>query len=243
MIRAVIVDDEPPARREMKRLLEDAGEIKVVGEAGTVDVAKGVVQRTRPDVVYLDIAMGRQSGFELLPAIDEETAVVFVTAFDQHAVRAFETGAIHYLVKPVDPVRLRTSLERVRARLSRIPDVSTTNAPSLYSAGSWIFLDTEDSPEFIQLRQITHIEADSGGSRVFTADSRSRRSFLSLAEWEERLKSPDFVRVHRSTIVNLKFVENVEPWFQYSYKLRLRGSGTEITMSRRHASRLRDLLG
>ncbi|MEJ7759524.1 MAG: LytTR family DNA-binding domain-containing protein [Gemmatimonadaceae bacterium] len=243
MIKAVIVDDELPARREMRRLLDEHEGIRVVGEAGDLDVGRGLLLRTRPDVVFLDIRLGRRSGFELLPDIDDETAVIFVTAYDHYAVRAFEESAMDYLVKPVDPRRLRSSIDRLRARLAGPAPETDARAPKLYSATRWVFLDSGGTQEFIELADITHIEAEGGNTRVFTRDGRARGSARGLVDWQRRLASGDFVRVHRSALVNLKHVERVEPWFHYSYRIKVRGFPDPVIMSRRHSARLRDVLG
>ena len=241
MIKAIIIDDEPPARREMRRLLAEHSDVKVAGEAGDIAVAGGLLLRTRPDVVFLDIQLGKRSGFELLEHIDPETAVVFVTAFDAYAVKAFETSAVDYLVKPVGPDRLTLALERVRDRQS---DTGRDTQPaSLYSGKRWIFLDARDHQDFVEIDTITHIEAAEGGTSLYIRDGRVRATTRSLSYWESRLPAGDFVRVHRSTIVNLRHVEKVEEWFQYSYRLTIAGYKGPVVMSRRYAARLRDLIG
>lgn len=241
-LKAVIVDDEPPARREMRRLLADYDEIKVVGEAGDLEVARGLLLRTRPDVVFLDVRLGRRSGFELLTDIDHETSVIFVTAYDHYAVRAFDESALDYLVKPVDARRLRASVERLKS-ISGDGSRGGTRDSHTYSSTRWVFLDSGDAQEFIEIANIAHIGAEGGGSRVTTTDKRARISNRSLSDWERRLTTGDFVRVHRSAIVNLRHVEQVESWFQYSYRIRVRGLAEPVIMSRRHAARLRDVLG
>jgi two-component system LytT family response regulator len=243
LIKATIVDDEPPARRELRRLLADCDDVSVVGEAGDLNVARGLLLRTRPDVVFLDIMLGRTSGFDLLPDIDEETAVVFVTAYGDHAVKAFEASALDYLLKPVDSARLISTVERVRARLEKAGSESVKPSPLLYSAGRWVFVDSGGKQEFIEIANITHVAPDGGATRVYTEDGRSRVTSRTLADWEQRLDNGDFVRVHRSAIVNLKHVERIEPWFQYSYRVRMRGFAEPVVMSRRHANRLKDTLG
>jgi two-component system LytT family response regulator len=242
MIKAMIVDDEPPAIRELRRLLAEFDDIRVVGDAVSLDVARGLLLRTRPDVVFLDIRIGRKSGFELLPDIDPEVAVVFVTAYDDFAVRAFEASAVDYLLKPVESARLRQSVERVRQRTAGARDESPAAQPHTFSAARWTFLDSGGAQEFIEIGSITHVEASGGGTRVFTKDGRVRDDSRSLLEWERRFGTGDFVRVHRSAIVNLRFVDRVEPWFHYSYRITLRGWPEPVQMSRRHANRLRESL-
>ncbi len=242
MIKAIIVDDEPPAIREMRRLLAEFDDIKVAGDAMNLDTARGLLLRTRPDVVFLDIRIGRKSGFELLPDIDSESAVVFVTAYDDYAVRAFEASAVDYLLKPVEPARLRQSVARLRQRAQSGRDESAGIVPRTFSAARWTFLDSGGSQEFIEIANITHVEASGGGVRVFTKDGRMRDDSRTLLEWERRLDTGDFVRVHRSAIVNLRFVDRIEPWFHYSYRIAIRGWPEPVQMSRRHANRLRETL-
>ena len=241
MIKAVIVDDEPPARREMRRLLGEFDDVKTVGEAGDLAVAGGLLLRTRPDAVFLDIQLGKRSGFELLEHVDPDTAVIFVTAFDAYAVKAFESSAVDYLVKPVNPERLAHTLERVRDRLADHSAESKSTA--VYSGTRWIFLESRDHHDFVEIANITHVEANEGGTRVFLRDGRARVTARSLAYWESRLPPADFARVHRSTIVNLRHVEKVEQWFHYSYRITIAGYKESVIMSRRYASRLRDVIG
>lgn len=245
MIKAIVVEDEAPARREMRRLLAEHDAVSVVGEAKDVDGARGLLLRTRPDVVFLDVRLGRGSGFDLLGDVDGETAVVFVTAHDDYAVRAFEEHALDYLVKPVESARLAEAIVRVERFVAARDDRATAAAapgPAPFTPLRWVFLEA-GAPEFLEIDSITHLVAGEGGSRVHTVDGRVRPSRKSLAAWRERLPEGDFARVHRSTIVNLRHVERVEPWSNYTYRLHLRGSDAPVTMSRRHASRIRDLLG
>jgi two-component system LytT family response regulator len=237
MIKAIIVDDEPPARRELRRLLAEHPDVRIVGEAGDVAAARGLLLRTRPDVVFLDIRLGRESGFDLIPDLDPETSVIFVTAFDAYALKAFEASAIDYLLKPVDARRLESAVARLESGGQKRDTTSR-----LFASSRWTFIDSTAGQEFIELSSITHIAASDGGSRVFTADRKSRSTEKPLAFWEERLHTGDFVRIHRSTIVNLRFVESVEPWSNYTYRVRLSGVREPVEMSRRYAVHLRDML-
>ena len=243
MIKAIVVDDEAPARRELRRLLEATGRVGVAGEAKDVATARGLVHRTRPDVVFLDIQLGRDSGFALLPDVDERTAVVFVTAYDRYAIRAFEENALDYLLKPVDPVRLSQSLDRVEAFLRAGHAATDARARAPYTARHWVFLHEGEGAGFVRLDTISRIDSERGGSTVRTSDGVAIRTTRSLEEWLRRLPSTDFRRVHRATIVNLAQVERVEPWSNYTYRLHLRGGRDPVVMSRRYAARLRDELG
>lgn len=239
MIRAIVVDDEAPARREMRRLLTAHESIAVVGDARDLATARGLLLRTRPDVVFLDIRLGKSSGFDLLAEVDEETAVVFVTAYDDHAIRAFEASALDYLVKPVEPERLGRTVERLEASTPRAQPIRD---PAPFTPLRWVFLEAGDTSEFVELASITHVTADPRGSRVHTENGRSLPATKSLVRWEERLPPDHFLRVHRGAIVNLRHVERVEPWSHYSYRLHLRGWDEPVTMSRRYARDVRQRL-
>lgn len=240
MIKAIIVDDEAPARREMRRLLDGHGDrVSIAGEARDLDSARGLLLRTRPDAVFLDIRLGKSSGFDLLEDVDEETAVVFVTAYDDHAVRAFEASAVDYLVKPVEPGRLARTVERLEAWSGRSP---RARKPAPFTSLLWVFLETPEESAFVELASITHLTADPRGSRVHTREGRSIPAARTLAEWEQRLPAEDFLRVHRGTIVNLRHVERVEPWSHYSYRIHLLGWDSPVSMSRRYAREARHRL-
>ncbi len=239
MIRAIVVDDEAPARRELRRLLAARGDVSVAGEAKDLAAARGLALRTRPDLVFLDIRLGRESGFDLLPDLDEATAVVFVSAYDAYAVRAFEAHALDYLLKPVDPERLAGSLSRVEAFLGRREPA----APTPFTGERWIFLDAEGRARFVEIATITRVDAEGGGSRIRTAGGESIRTPRPLKAWARRLPAADFRRVRRSTIVNLARVERAEPWSHYSYRLHLADGSEPVVMSRRYAARLREELG
>lgn len=245
MIKAIVVDDEAPARREMKRLLAEHPSIAVVGEARDLATARGLLLRTRPDAVFLDIRLGRESGFDLLDDVDPDTAVVFVTAFDEHAVQAFEASAVDYLVKPVEPRRLAVSIERLEAleaaRSAHRSGAARSGEP--FTPLRWVFLDTESESAFVEIATITHVVAEKRGSRIHTSDRRSLPSGRPLAEWERRLPADDFLRVHRSAVINLRHVERVEPWSNYAYRVHLKGWDAPVTMSRRYAVDLRDRFG
>jgi two-component system LytT family response regulator len=240
VIKAIVVDDEAPARREMRRLLAAHESIAVVGDARDLATARGLLLRTRPDVVFLDIRLGKATGFDLLEDVDEETAVVFVTAYDDYAIRAFEANALDYLVKPVEPERLARTVERLQAGA---PGAAPVRDVGPFTPLRWVFLEAGDASEFVELASITHVTPDPRGSRVHTEDGRSLPATKSLTGWEERLPPDDFLRVHRGAIVNLRHVERVEPWSHYSYRVHLRGSDDPVTMSRRYAREVRQRLG
>lgn len=243
MIRAIIVDDEAAARRELRRLLTAHDEVVVVGEARNLATARDLAMRLAPDVVFLDIRLGGDSGFDLLPNLDEATAVVFVTAFDHYAVRAFEEHVLDYLLKPVDPERLKESVERLTRASDPRSSREAPRPPGAFSGAWWLFLQSGDRAEFVRIDAVSRIDADGKSSVVWTADGRRIRSNRTLKMWIGRLPPANFRRVHRSTLVNLAHVERVELWSHHAYRLHVRGSPEPVTMSRRYAARLRNDLG
>ncbi len=235
--RAVVVDDEPGAREDLCVLLADQEDVEVVGEASTVTEARRLIARERPDLMFLDIRLDRESGFDLLAAEAPECDVVFVTAHAEHAIRAFEVNALDYLLKPVVPSRLRATLGRLRAGE---PEPRRSDRPLEYE--DWLFLSVGRRRRFLRVNTISHIVAAGDYSIVHTLDGEEVRVGRSLRRWQERLPNSHFLRVHRSSIVNLERVTRVEPWSNYTYRVYLRGVDGPLTMSRHYARRAERLL-
>jgi two-component system LytT family response regulator len=240
MYTVIVVDDERLARRELKQLLEDghSKEFRVVGEAATVQEAATLAQLHDPDVVFLDIHLAGESGFDLLPLLDGTVTVVFVTAFDRYAIRAFEVNALDYLLKPVAPQRLATTL----ARMGRPPAAESAAAQAL-TYEDRLFLRLDDRMVFLRVRDIVAILAAGDNSVLHLAGGKQARARKSLREWGDRLPERDFIRIHRSTIVNLEFVERLEEWSHLTYRVYLRGLAEPLQMSRRWGARVRSRLG
>jgi two-component system, LytTR family, response regulator len=234
---AIIVDDERLARRELRGMLEEAhtATIRVVGEAESVRTAAELVRTCDADVVFLDVQLTGESGLDLLPLIDPSVAVVFVTAFDQYAVRAFEVNALDYLLKPVAPARLARAVDRLAA-----PNEEPAEGPvETLTVQDRLFLRLDDRMGFIRVGDIVSIAADGDYSVVQLSTGRTHRARKSLRDWTARLPGGTFARVHRSAVVNLEHVERVEEWSHSSYRLYLRGFAEPVTMSRRYAGRLK----
>ncbi|HSJ62560.1 MAG TPA: LytTR family DNA-binding domain-containing protein [Gemmatimonadaceae bacterium] len=237
---AVIVDDERLARRELRTLLEEAHaeQVRVVGEAATVADAARLVQATDADVVFLDIQLGGETGMDLLPLLGADVDVVFVTAYDEYTLRAFEVNALDYLLKPVAPERLAVTVNRLATMQAPVPVRETVG----YDDRLYLRLGQERA--FVRVRDIVALAADGDGSTLLLAPQLSRKpSAKSLREWEQRLPDRQFVRIHRSTIVNLEFVERLEPWSHASQQVYLRGVPEPVMMSRRFGARLRERFG
>ena len=238
MRNAIIVDDERLARRELRAMLEEAhaSHVRVVAEAESVRTAAELVRTCDADVVFLDVQLAGESGLELLPLIDPSVAVVFVTAFDQYAVRAFEVNALDYLLKPVAPARLARAIDRLAAPND---EANAATSPPKLDYDDRLFLRLDDRMGFVKVADIVSIVADGDYSIVRLSGGRTHRARKSLREWAARLPENAFARVHRSTIVNLEFVERVEEWSHFSYRLYLRGATEPVTMSRRYAGQLK----
>ena len=238
--RYVIVDDERLARFELRTLLEEAyaEQVHVVGEAASVADAARLVHATDADVVFLDIQLAGETGMDLLPLLGVDVEVVFVTAYDDYTLRAFEVNALDYLLKPVAPERLAVTVNRLAAAQPPAP----THKPVTYE--DRLFLRLGQERAFVRVRDIVAIEAEGDGSALRLAPQLTRKpSAKSLREWEQRLPDRQFVRIHRSTIVNLDYVDRLEPWSHASQHVYLLGLPEPLTMSRRFGARLRDRFG
>ena len=237
--RAVIVDDERLARRELSYLLQSHPEIEVVGEAGSVKEAAKVVESLHPDLLFLDIQMPRESGFDLFERTAITAEVIFVTAHDEFAVRAFEVNALDYLMKPVNPLRLRRAVERFLRRNSKV----ATEATRALAYEDTIFVAVGSAPRFVKLSSLVCILAEGDYSRLVSITGPIGLVLKSLKEWEALLPERQFCRIQRSVIVNCERVERFEPWFNSSYQVYLQHVPQPFTMSRRLAKRFRARFG
>ena len=236
VLRAAIVDDERLARRALRSMLADERGVVVVAEAGNVDDAEAAIRRERPDVVFLDVQLRGESGFDLLARDAGPFRTVFVTAFDTYAVRAFEVHAVDYLLKPVEPARLAEALRRVRGPAAAVED----SGPSAYEYDDFFFHADERRPRFIRIRDIAFIRAAGNYTEVHTSDERPVLVLRTLAAWEAQLAGTPFVRVHRSVLVNCAFVERIARGPNYTYDLYVKGRRDPLPMSRRRALELKD---
>ena len=223
-MKALIVDDEPPARRELRRMLAGFPWIEIVGEAGNVDEAARKVEALSPGLLFLDIQMPGGSGFDLLTRLDYLPQVIFTTAHDEHAVRAFEVNALDYVLKPIDPERLAAAIARVKA-------APTVAAPDAILEQIFV----KDGPRcwFVPLSEVSLLTSEGNYVRLSWGN---RRPLLgrALVGLEQRLDPKRFFRVNRRQILNLDFIESVEPGLGGRLHVQLR-EGPEVEISRRQA--------
>lgn len=231
--RVVIVENERLARKELQTMLSNYSEIEVVGEAKNVDQAVTLIQRENPDVVFLDIHMPGKSGFDLLDRIAVTFKIIFVTAFDNYAIRAFEVNALDYLLKPI-------TKEKLDRAIKRLPNPVMDPLYDHLEYNDRIFLSINDHARFVEISTIQTISAEGEYTRIHQCSGETISIRRSLKQWESCLPNKHFVRIHRSTLINLSYVERVEPWFNYSYRVYLKGSKDPFTLSRRYAKKLKD---
>ena len=225
-MKAIIIDDEPPARRELRRLLADFSWIEIIGEAGNVAQAAAMIEALSPALIFLDIQMPGGSGFDLLACLDHLPQVIFTTAHDEHAVRAFEVNALDYLLKPIDPARLTAALARVKS-------AGTAPRPQPESVLEQLFV--RDGPRcwFVPLREVRLLSSE--GNYVRLSWGRTQPLLgRALAALEQRLDPNRFFRANRRQIINLDFIENVELGVNGRLHVQLR-EGPEVEISRRQA--------
>jgi two-component system LytT family response regulator len=236
-LRCILIDDERLARAKLRSMLNGHTEIQIVGEADSVRSAVELIERERPDVIFLDIQMPGETGFDLLERVDATFRIIFVTAFDEYAIRAFEVNALDYLLKPVSPARLARSIERLKT--ARVEN-ETSSRPLEYD--DHLFLSFDNRSRFLRVSEIECILAAGAYSEVLTRAGQKAMVLKTLKEWEDRLPEKQFMRIHRSTIINIECVDRMEKWFNYSYQVYLRGIAEPFIMSRRYSARLRDRL-
>ncbi len=234
MLRCLIVDDERLARLALRRLLEERGDVEIVGEADSVASARKLLAALDPDVVFLDVQMPGSSGFELLKE-QVRAKVIFCTAYEQYAVRAFEVNALDYLIKPVGPEHVERALRRALG-----PAEAQPVANEALGAEDLVALREAHGLRFTPVRDITFVQAADDYSEVRLVSGVVVLVDVTLRRWEARLPAQDFARIHRSFLVNLRHVEAVQH-VAGRWQVSLRG-GPILTVSRRMASELKDRL-
>ena len=237
-IRTIIVDDERLARNDLRSLLSEYETIEILGEADTVAKARQIIEDSDPDLIFLDIQMPGESGFDLLEQTDIAARVVFVTAFDKYAIRAFEVNAIDYLLKPVHPERLKNTIVRLEKNQ---PPQQKSRKKLEYDDS--LLLTINNHLKFLFLKSIVIIHAAGDYSELILKDGKKGLVQKSMSEWNDRLPEKHFCRIHRSSIINLDYIDHIEDWFKNSYRVHLKGIDTPIDMSRRYAVILKQKLG
>jgi two-component system LytT family response regulator len=238
-MKALLIDDERLARNELRRLLAAHPDIEIVGEATDVEDALGKIAALQPGLLFLDVQMPGADGFSLLERLEPPLpAVIFTTAYDEFAVKAFEFNALDYLLKPVDPNRLIAALERLRAR-ETAPAGSASPLPATrLSLEDKVFVREGDRCWFVPVKNIRLLESEGNYTRLHFDDQKPQL-FRSLTAMEERLDPRNFFRANRKQVINLTWVEGIEPWFSGGLLVKLKG-GIKVELSRRQAQDFRE---
>jgi two-component system response regulator LytT len=267
-LRTVLVDDEQLARDELGYLLGQIGGIEVIGQAGNGVEALATIDRLQPDLVFLDVQMPGLTGFEVARRLMDgraATHIIFVTAYDQHAIEAFEVNAVDYLLKPVDQARLEVAVERARRRMTA--ERTAEAAAAAGSGGTATNVNQADLEKIIQLvaerqsrrerlaikvgerfllvqaEEIIYASLADEAITVVTGQHTGTSNYRTLDDLQERLDASVFWRVHRSHLVNINKIKEIVPWFSRNYILRMKDEkATEIPVSRTQTRRLREYL-
>src|SRR5690606_23664816 len=242
-MRALVIDDERLARKELITLLNQLETVEVVGEAVNVDDAKEKIEQLQPDVIFLDIQMPEKTGFDLLEELDHVPHVIFTTAYDEYALKAFQVNALDYLLKPIEPKRLEDAVNKLLGKIDEISKRDEDGAlasQKKLSLEDQVFVKDGDRCWFVRLSNVRLFESDGNYIKVYF-DNFKPMIHKSLNALDERLDEKSFFRASRKHIINLGWVEAIEPWFNGGLVVTLKG-GDRIEVSRRQAARFKEMM-
>ncbi|MFI5156563.1 MAG: LytR/AlgR family response regulator transcription factor [Chitinophagales bacterium] len=242
MIKAVIIDDERLARNELKKLLQDFPEIEVIAEAANANEGIEKIDSLNPDLIFLDIQMPGKTGFDMLAELDKSPDVIFTTAYDDHALKAFEVNALDYLLKPVEPKRLADAIQKLHMDEEReiLTEEGIQVNRSLLHEHDQVFVKDGERCWFVKLSEIRLFESVGNYAKVYFGSNKPL-ILKSLNSLEERLDQKVFFRANRKHIVNLRLIEKIEPYFNGGLLLELKG-GEKIEVSRRQTVKFKEMM-
>lgn len=240
-MKTLIIDDERLARQELRNMLKPYDEIELVGEAANADEANEMIQQMNPDLLFLDVQMPGKDGFDLLQELNAVPKVVFVTAYDEYALKAFEVNAMDYLVKPVQPERLKEAVRKLVENHEKESKLQgKEKSRSDLTGEDQVFVKDGDKCWFVRLADIRMFESDGNYVKVYFHNFRPL-IHKSLNALEEKLDKREFFRASRKFIINLKWVENIESWFNGGLMVTLKG-GEKLEISRRQAVKFKEMM-
>jgi two-component system LytT family response regulator len=242
-MRALVIDDERLARKELINLLNQLETVEVVGEAVNVDDAKEKIDQLQPDVIFLDIQMPEKTGFDLLEELDNLPHVIFTTAYDEYALKAFQVNALDYLLKPIEPKRLEDAVLKLQGKMegiSKREEQEGLGNQKKLTLEDQVFVKDGDRCWFVRLSNVRLFESDGNYIKVYF-DNFKPMIHKSLNALDERLDEKSFFRASRKHIINLGWVEAIEPWFNGGLVVTLKG-GDRIEVSRRQAARFKEMM-
>ncbi len=241
-IRTIIIDDERLARNELKKLLQEFGEIEVIDEAANVNEGLEKIELHNPDLIFLDIQMPGKTGFDLLEELERTPRVIFTTAYDEYALKAFEVNALDYLLKPVEPRRLHDAIQKLHSEEHRdtAPTGTIVTRNTLLGESDQVFVKDGERCWFVKLNEIRLFESVGNYAKVFFAGNKPL-ILKSLNALEERLDDKIFFRANRKHIINMRWIEKIEPYFNGGLLLELKG-GEKIEVSRRQTVKFKEMM-
>ncbi len=237
MIQTLIIDDERLAREGLKTLLKEFPEIQLIGEASNVDEALELIEKLKPQLLFLDIQMPEKTGFDLLEELIDTPAVVFTTAYNEFAINAFEVNALDYLLKPIQKDRLGEAIIKAKRQIDEIKSERLRNK---LQSDDQVFIRDGDRCWFIRLNEIRLIESAGNYAKIFF-DKHQPLIHRTLNSLDERLGEQLFFRANRQQIVNLNYIEKIEPFFNSGLLIYMK-DGTKVEVSRRQAVKFKELL-
>jgi two-component system, LytTR family, response regulator len=243
-MKALIVDDERLARNELRRLLENFPKVNIVGEASNADEALALIEELKPELLFLDIQMPSKTGFDLLTELEGHVPeVIFTTAYDEYALKAFEFNALDYLLKPVDMARLSEAIQKVENELliERLAEEGKLSNSNVLGPTDQVFVKDGEKCWFVRLNKVRVFESIGNYVRLYFDDQKPL-VLKSLNALEERLDPKTYFRANRKHIINMQFIEKIEPWFSGGLQVTITGHSEKIEISRRQAIRFKELM-
>lgn len=238
-LTAIIIDDERLARLTLKKDLEKLPEIIIVGEASSINTARTLIEKLNPDLLFLDIQLSDGSGFDLLNQIDYAGRIIFVTAYDEYAMRAFEINAVDYLLKPISSKRLKQAIDK----LYNADDQNIHKTTAKLNYNDHFMVMHKKSVNFIKINTITYIKASREYSYIYTSDGKEYLTSISIGEWESRMPDQNFCRIHRSTIINFDYIININHHYTGSAEVIIQGIPEPLNISRYYFKKLKSRYG
>ncbi len=239
-IKTIIIDDERLARSELRKMLQDFSDIEVIDEAANVDEGIEKIETLHPDLIFLDIQMPGKTGFDLLEQLEKAPHVIFTTAYDEYALKAFEVNALDYLLKPVEPKRLTDAIHKLHDELQKQHGANGAHIRGPLSEHDQVFVKDGERCWFVKLNEIRLFESVGNYAKVFFGNNKPL-ILKSLNALEERLDTKVFFRANRKHIINLRWIEKVEPYFNGGLLLELKG-GEKIEVSRRQTVKFKEMM-
>ena len=239
-IKAIIIDDERLARNELKKLLAEHSEILIIDEASNVDEGIEKIELSSPELIFLDIQMPGKTGFDLLAELEKSPKVIFTTAYDEFALKAFEVNALDYLLKPIDPKRLADAIQKLQAEIELERASLSGNQRGPLSEADQVFVKDGERCWFVKLGEIRLFESVGNYAKVYFSTHKPL-ILKSLNSLEERLDDRMFFRANRKHIINLRWIEKIEPYFNGGLLVELKG-GEKIEISRRQTVKFKEMM-